>query len=344
MQKREHPILFPDGMVHAQKDRRQRLGFFVEWREQTGYPWNAASILEAYERRLLAEGKLKPSSIRAHLATVRGRYRELLEDPAQLRQLLEGQGGNVSDKELELQVQKLDTLLNAEQRTREQRSQSAGYQPVPERHIHNLLLKPGVNTLKGLRDTAIFGLMIATGIREQEVCQLQVEDLELTSERGELCLHVPDKPGCQERLIPYRNMQEAVLKIVKAWLSRAEITEGYIFRGFVATTEKLRDNPIAHRSIQKILASYPIIEPGASPIKIKPMDLRRAYALRLFAENVPLEDIQDYLGLKTGEALMNYVGRVRPSSVSQRDVTEEWNHLFGTVLQRIEDTQWKKAQ
>ncbi len=335
MKKVEHPILLPDGMAHAQKDRRQRLSLFVAWLEKHGRPWDNVVVLEVYERYLLDEGKLKPSSIRVHLATIRGRYRELLEDPAQLRQLLEGQGGKVSDKELELQAQKLDTLLNAEQRTREQRSQSAGYQPVPERHIHNLLLKPGVKSLKGLRDTAIFGLMIATGIREQEVCQLQVEDLELPSERGDLCLHVPDKPGCQERLIPYRDMQEAVLKIVKAWLSRAEITEGYIFRGFVATTEKLRDNPIAHRSIQKILASYPITEAGASPIKIKPMDLRRAYALRLFAENVALEDIQDYLGLKTGEALMNYVGRVRPSSVSQREVAEEWNRVFRTVLMRI---------
>ena len=75
-------ILLP---ADAGKDARSRLKRFSAWLDTTGRPWYSPD-LAAYRDALRAAG-LSPSSIRAHLATVRGRYTALLKDPAVLDRL-----------------------------------------------------------------------------------------------------------------------------------------------------------------------------------------------------------------------------------------------------------------
>lgn len=324
---------YPAELKRAQKDRRQRLARFVRWLDaHPTYSWDDPLVLPKYEHHLL-QGPLKPSSIRVHMASIRGRYRELLEDPEFRKRLLELHGNQVSDEEFGALVRNLTRLLAVKQQTRNVRAQKAKYTSLTENDLCKLLDQPDVTSRKGMRDAALIGLMIATGIREQEVCQVRFEDLEHLSPLNELCLFIPQDGSTQGRLIPYGYMEEA-LSLVYAWVRRADITEGYIFRGFIAQTEELRAEHISPRAIQKVLNGYRISSLEDVNKTVKPMDLRRAYAKRLVEEGVSLVEIQRNLGLKTGDALLNYVGEVTLKPPSHRTTVTELKATFRTVLSR----------
>lgn len=75
-------------------------------------------------------------------------------------------------------------------------------------HIHltteqanTLLSVPDVDTLRGLRDTAILALMLCMGLREAELCALDVDDLRQRL-GGTLALPVRVGKGAKERLSP----------------------------------------------------------------------------------------------------------------------------------------------
>src|SRR5207247_7434629 len=81
----------------------------------------------------------------------------------------------------------------------------------------NILLNaPGVDSWRGLRDTAIVALLLCTGLREAELCALNVADLRQRL-GGALALHVRQGKGAKERLVPYGSL-EWVLAIVDTWL------------------------------------------------------------------------------------------------------------------------------
>ena len=65
-----------------------------------------------------------------------------------------------------------------------------------------LMAAPGVTTLTGLRDTALIAAILCTGVRETEACALDVADLRQRL-GGELALHVRERKGAKERLVPY---------------------------------------------------------------------------------------------------------------------------------------------
>ena len=65
----------------AHKDKRSRVGRFVDWLDTTGAIWHRPA-LDAYRDYLLYERGIAPATVKAHLATIRGRYKQLLEDNA----------------------------------------------------------------------------------------------------------------------------------------------------------------------------------------------------------------------------------------------------------------------
>ena len=138
-----------------------------------------------------------------------------------------------------------------------------------------LINAPGVDTLAGVRDTAMIALMLCTGIREQELVNLDVDDLR-QSLGGKLALRVKKDKGCKQRLIPYGDMS-FVLAIVENWLLRADIFGSAVFRGFWRGNKKVHPTRLSVRAVNDVLIQNPVVVDGDTCI-VKPHDLRRLYA------------------------------------------------------------------
>jgi site-specific recombinase XerD len=169
--------------------------------------------------------------------------------------------------------------------------------------------------------------MLATGIREQELCSLVVSDLyETLGEQPALL--VREGKGAKQRLIPYGDMIGA-RAIVERWLRAAGISEGVVFRGFYQGKRALRHTGLDVRSVQRILERYPIAMNGKTSYA-RPHDLRRTYARRLFDAGVESVAIQQNLGHSDLKTTLGYIGSL---DVDRRKPPSVFD--FGRVLQNI---------
>ncbi len=310
------PLLPPD----AGKDARSRLRRFAAWLDAAARPWHAPD-LAAYRDALLRAG-LAPSSVTAHLATVRGRYAALLKDPAVLDQLEAAayqaclaEGFEPNPANVQAAVTRLvGRITNAihpdaapvKRITRQDRPDDETVR-LTSAQASALLAAPGVTTLLGLRDTALIALMLCTGVREAELVALDVPDLRQRL-GGALALHVRDGKGAKERLIPYGDLDFALV-ILDAWLRRARISEGAVFRGFYKGGWHVRDGRLHVRAVNQVMERYPIVVDGVQRT-VNPHDLRRTYARRLYEAGVDLLAIQQNLGHADHKTTELYIGRL----------------------------------
>ena len=308
-------VLIPDG---AGKDRRSRLGAFADWLAETGRTWHTPD-LAAYRDHLLTTREA--STTAAYLATVRGRYREMLKEDA-VRQALYVQAANVLEAqdqedspanraaivgELEKRLENaLDPARSAVTvETKQDRIDSEHGTRLTKEQASALIASPGLDSLIGLRDTAMLALMLCTGLREGEVCALEVGDLRATV-NGELCVHVRQGKGCKSRAVFY-GAGVWCLAIVDKWLETAHIERGPVFRGFYKGGRRLRPGRLTTRSIQKIIAAHPVMVCGELT-RVKPHDCRRTYARRCYDEGMDLVAIQQNLGHADLKTTLKYVG------------------------------------
>jgi len=324
----------------ADKHTRYRLGAFSKWLKEHDRAWHEPD-LRAYRDGMLAQG-YAPATVNAHLSTVRARYRRLLQDGAlretleiAARDHLEGQG-QYGPADVEALVQrKLDGLENATDPAASpvtikstQDTSDAAHLRLTKEQADALLDAPGLDSLKELRDTAVIALMLCTGIREAELSALEVRDLRQRL-GGELALHIRPGKGCKERWVPYGEL-DWVLVIVEAWLEAAGIEDGPVFRGFYRGNKSLRSGPLSVRAIQYLLERYPI-DVNGDPMTVRPHDLRRTYARRLYEAGMSPVEIKQNLGHARLKTTLGYIGRLevehrRPPAVYSFDINQltEW--------------------
>ncbi len=312
----------------ADKHTRYRLRKFEAWlANHAGTTWYRVDLAR-YRDHLLAEG-YAASTVSAHLSTIRARYRELIRDRDLFYRLAAQRTDSVLERKAVVDelIARLENAIDPEaSRVKQKTSQDVAdtqHLRLTSRQASRLMAAPGLDTLKGLRDTAIIALMLCTGIREAELCNLEVRDLRQRL-GGELALHVRQGKGCKERLIPYGQL-DWVLAIVDKWLETAGITAGPVFRGFYKNNRTLRPGRLSVRAVQYILASYPITIDGQL-VTVRPHDLRRTYARRLYEAGVDLLSIQQNLGHVDSKTTLGYIGTLdadkrRPPAVYTFDLS-----------------------
>ncbi len=324
-------------MIPADADKyaRSRLSRFCGWLDTQGRPWHSPD-LAAYRDALLA-GDYARSTVSAHLSTIRAQYRRLLKDNGvrdaleiAARQALEAAGNGFGPADVEALVsRKLARLDNATDPDKSSVQVETIQDVADSEHLRltkaqgdALMAAPGSAGLRELRDTAVIGLMLCTGIREAELSALEVRDLRQEL-GGELALHVREGKGCKTRLVPYGDL-DWVLVLVDAWLQTAAISEGFVFRGFYRGYHVSRPGPLSVRAIEYILARYPITVTG-DLVHVKPHDCRRTYARRLYEAGVDVVAIQQNLGHNDLQTTLGYIGtldadRRRPPAVYSFDL------------------------
>lgn len=320
----------------AGKDDRYRLGRFAVWLTRTGGD-PLAPDLAAYRDAM--RGAYAPATVGAHLSTIRGRYRAILRDNAtraalhtwagaHLREL--GQDDDPANRSALVNERlarlgnDLDPAAAPVDRTKHQDRADADFLRLTTEEAAALLAAPGVSTLTGLRDTALIGLALCCGLREAELCALDVDDLRQRL-GGELALRVRSGKGNKARLIPYGGLAW-VLAICDAWLARAGITAGAVFRSVYKGGATLRPGRLSVRGVQAILAGYPVMVNGTLR-HVRPHDLRRTYARLMYSAGVDLVAIQQNLGHADLKTTLGYIGTLdahkrRPPAILTFDLAK----------------------
>lgn len=300
-------VLIP---ANATKDVRSRLGKFCAWLNDNGFSWYSPD-LRSYRDYL--QGTLSPSSCNAHLSTIRSQYKTILADN-ETRDTLYNLASQFSNDALEKKAfveEVLTRLANDVNPIHSSVKIEKKQDVVDSENIRldvaqceTLMQWPDYQLLSGLRDRAIIAFAIATGLRESELCNLQVEDLRQTV-NGVLGVYVREGKGCKSRFVPYGNFEQ-VLAVVDKWLHAAGIKSGKVFRGFRHHSQSVTDG-LTGRAVQDILKKYPVYINGELRI-IKPHDLRRTYARLLYDGGMDIVSIQQNLGHSNLQTTLNYIG------------------------------------
>jgi integrase len=106
--------------------------------------------------------------------------------------------------------------------------------------------------------------------------------------------------------VPYGDL-DWVLAIVDKWLAAAGIPGGAVFRGIWKGGKKLRRGRLSLRAVQYIITSYPVMVDGEL-VSVRPHDLRRTYARRLYEAGMDLVAIQQNLGHADLATTLGYIG------------------------------------
>lgn len=301
-----HPLLYVAG---DDKDSRTRINQFVAW--QSGRDHWYQPDLATYRDDLLADG-LASSTVSSYLSTIRGAYRRLSRSN-QVRDvlmLMAPEDASPADKHafVEEVLTRLRNAIHPDEShvrvTSVQDETDMAHLRLTATEAEYMLNQPGLDTLTGIRDTAILGILLCTGVREDELCALEVDDLwqELG---GELALLVRHGKGDKQRLIPYGELSWC-LELVENWLDDTEIGSGPVFRGFYPRGG-IRSEALSTRTIQRIVRSYPI-QRDRRLMTVRPHDLRRTYARLMYEAGMDIVAIQQNLGHTSIDTTMRYIG------------------------------------
>ena len=316
-----HAALMP---ASPNKDLRSRLGFYIDWLTAQRRTWYQPDLL-AYRDYLLRERTrrdkkgnhevvtLAPSTVKAHLATIRARYKALTRDNAARDQLYDLANPDASAAEQQALVNEfVARIINDMHQSaapvkliEKQDSADSDHLRLKPWQVDSLIQAPGLKDLRGLRDTALITLLACSGIRAAEAADLHVDDLRQRL-GGELSLRVRQGKGAKQRLIPYGPL-EWCLMYVDGWLHAADIKAGAVFRGIRKGGKALRMNGIGVSTVNDILNAYPISVDGVLRV-VKPHDLRRTYARNAFEFGMDLERIRQNLGHTGLATTQTYIG------------------------------------
>lgn len=301
--------LIPD---NAGKDTKSRLGRFVAWLDNNGATWYAPD-LAAYRDYL--QCVLSPASCNAHMSTIRSQYKTILADNA-TRDYLFALAAQYTDNALERQayvneaITRLQNAVNpihstVKVETKQDVTDSENIR-LTVSQAEYLMRSPDHDTLPGLRDRALLAFALATGLREAELCALEVADLRQTV-NNVLGVEVRKGKGSKRRFVPYGD-NEQVLAVVDKWLQAAGIEGGRVFRGFRHHSRSTTTG-LTVRAVQDILKKYPVMV-GGKLRSVKPHDLRRSYARFCYDSGMDIVAIQQNLGHTNIQTTLNYIGNV----------------------------------
>lgn len=309
-----HPDNALFSVAHANRNRTHRIKRFIDWLGAKS--WMSAD-LAAYRDYLLKERGLAPSSVANHLASVRARYKDLMESN-ELRDHLFSQ--TPDDAPFERRKAAVDeVMLRLHNATTPKKAQVKVVRVQDHADSEHLRLtvgqsltlleqpaaKHGGANLKARRDTAMIALLLCTGIREGELCNVLVDDLRQTF-KGEAALRIQVGKGAKQRMIPYGGLAWC-LDFVDDWRSAAGIAEGYVFRGFKRDMKGVRSTRMDESTVQRVLAEYQI-EIDGRLTAVQPHDCRRTYARLLYDAGVGVDAIKSNLGHDSVATTWLYIG------------------------------------
>jgi site-specific recombinase XerD len=268
--------------AHTIKTYLNTLEHFLNW-------WSlpvetvTSSQVSAYIDFLLAQG-LAPKTINCRLDSVRGFFSYLSQE----------EGTSRSNP-----VQKGSALRLA--------------RPLP-RYLKEEEVTRFFQTLKGLRDRAIFMLMLRCGLRVEEVAHLRLQDLDFAQRRILVC----QGKGNKDRVVYVSRDAERALRNYLEGRSSSKEKEIFLVNKGIC-----RGKPISVRGIQKRMEYYA----RKAGLKISCHHLRHTMATQLLNADADLVTIQDLLGHTRIKTTQRY------AKISNLKVQRDYYKAMELILQ-----------
>lgn len=318
--------------IASQLNEQSRISLYETWLLDNGMDGITNFDLVAYKKFLLSSERqnnglstLSASSASAHINSIRARYLYMLDKtPGQLRDYLYSMtpvDAPPSDRkafvdEMQLRIRERVQDKRAAVQIVHRSDDTDDYfvrLSLPEIHSYSEspLNSPQNYEITGIRDSAMLTLLCMTGLREDELVNLDVEDI-YQKMSGYPALEVRRGKGAKQRVVPYGEFQEVIMERVELWLRVAKIQTGAIFRG-LTKWGTVRKSRISKRAINDIVGRYPAKFNG-KVATMKPHDCRRSYARILRYEfEMPIEGIAKNLGHNDTKTTQGYIGEVEIS-------------------------------
>lgn len=298
----DNDILLINDDTRTEKDTRSRLMQYVAWLDAEKRAWHDPD-LDAHRDYLLEEQKLAPRSVAAHISTIRGRYYALQESlPDIVTQLNDPTIGTVGEIAERIGKDALQAMGNVDFEA------SLHYRALSSTDIESLMAQQTTKTHQGVRNILIFGLMLCAGLRESEVIEVGVEDIDHQAWQ----VRVPDVQGRAPRTVPIRDdlfFGDRWLKpFIEYHVQRLHLpSTSPLVQSYWRGGNKIRSKSLSLRGMQKMLAET-IVNEGESAWRPTAMAYRRTYARHLYRNRVGENDLKNYLGIEQGETLRRYIG------------------------------------
>ena len=162
-----------------------------------------------------------------------------------------------------------------------------------------LLAEPDPETIKGLRDRGLLGLLVGCGLRRGELAGLEFPDVAQREGRWAI-VDLVGKHG-RVRTVPMPSWAKDALD---RWATAAGISSGAVLRR-VDKAGRVGDGPLTPQGVFEAVVSY---ARQAGLGKITPHDLRRTFAKLAHLGRAPLEQIQISLGHASIQTTERYLG------------------------------------
>ena len=265
--------------AHTGRAYRRALADFLAWySSQDGVTPFSRALVYQY-RQALIDRDVSASSINQRLVPIR----TLAEEMALAGALPEPIAAGIERvKGVKQRGQRLGNWLTAPQ-------------------INAVVNLPNRQTMKGLRDRAILVTLIGSGLRRYELAALDVAQLQMRDGRWTL-VDIAGKHG-RIRSVP---INTTVYVALVAWLTRARLTSGPIFRAINRGDRMTSDAAMTPQAVRDVVKHY-VCQLGLDAVA--PHDLRRTFAKEAHRNGVPLEQIQMSLGHESIEVTARYVGK-----------------------------------
>ncbi len=179
--------------------------------------------------------------------------------------------------------------------TRLKGSIQVGKTPIYWEELQEMVAAMDLSTLHGLRDRAVLLLGFMGAFRRSELSGLDVSDIRKFPQGIVITIRKSKTDQTQEGQqigIPYlKDKDMDCIAALRAWLSKAEIKEGPLFRGFLKN-EKISKKRMSDKAVNLIVKKY------AAAIGLDP-DLYGAHSLRHgFATYAAMHGIEERLIMK----------------------------------------------
>lgn len=254
---------------------RTALQEFLAWLAECGEPLSLP-VLESWRSRLLE--RLSVSSVNQRLSAVRLFLRQAAER------------GSFPREEM--------LRLSAVSNVRQPGQRLGRWLTAAE--AGRLLGVPDSETLRGVRDRALLALLIACGLRRDELVRLEVRHLQVREGRWVL-LDLEGK-GRRIRTVP---MPHWVKQLLDRWLAASEIEDGPLFRTLRKGGRLGPAQPVSEDLV------YTLVRQSGAAIghpELTPHDLRRTCAKLCRQAGGELEQIQLLLGHASIQTTERYLG------------------------------------
>jgi integrase len=280
---RQAIVTYLAGMApNSQRAYASRLESFLGW-QQSQKPAPFVAHLKQYVAYLRDARDLAPRSVQAHVNTIKG----MLRTAAAL------------DPSLAAGIPQLDLVKAPIVRGELQGKRLTAQQ------AKQLLVAPGTDTVKGVRDSAILGLLLTLGLRRSEVCNLTWG-------------HIAELDG--HNVLANLKGKHGRVRTLKlpVWLWRSLTRWGGESRLDMSNPERRVFVPITKdgkvlsyrkgltpHAIYRMLNYYTTV---AGVPAVKPHDLRRTAALLSRRGGASIEQVQLMLGHASPQTTSNYIG------------------------------------